>query len=107
ARGIEIGERQIDTVEGAVIRGAVLQVIEHLQGGAQRVRSRPGVAALAMQVEQLTANRCRRIAAILHQLFPIAVAQLRGVEPDGASTLVRSGGGVPAISAVIAGNRWL
>ena len=37
-----------------------------------------------MQVEQLTADRCRRIAAILHQLVPIAVAQLRGVEPEGA-----------------------
>ena len=74
--GREIVKRQIDAVEIAVVVGAVLQVVQHLQRGAQRVRSRPGVAALAVQVEQLAADRRGRIAAILHQIVPVAVAQL-------------------------------
>ena len=76
ALGREIVQRHIDAVEIAVIVGAVLQMIEDLQRGAQRVRSRPGVAALAVQVEQLPADRRGGIAAIFHQIVPVAVAQL-------------------------------
>src|SRR5437870_5728352 len=63
-----------------VIGSTILQVVEHLQGGAQRVGSRPGGPAFAVQIEQLAADRRCRVAAILHQIVPVAVAQLGCIE---------------------------
>ena len=46
--GGELAERQIDPAERPVIGGAILQVVENLERGTQRVRRRPGVMALAV-----------------------------------------------------------
>ncbi len=48
----------------------------------KRVVGGPGRAALAMHVEHEAADRHRRIAAIVDQVVPIAVAELGDVEPE-------------------------
>ena len=102
----EIVQRDIDAVEIAVIVGAVLQMVQHLQRGAQRVRSRPSVAALAVQIEQLPADRRRRIAAILHQIVPVAVAQLDRVLAERAQHVMAMLRGDPGLRRGWRASRW-
>ena len=90
-------QRQVDAIERMVIGGAILQVIEHLQRGAERIGWRPGVAAFAMKIEQLPPDGRRRIAAIAHQIVPVAVAQLCRIEPEGMQhvmTMLRGNAGL-------------
>jgi len=57
----EVGERQVDAVEPAVILAAILQMIEHLQRSAKRVGGGPDGSALFVQIEQLASlNEARR-----------------------------------------------
>ena len=72
-------ERQIDTVELAVVLGAVLQMIDHLKGRAQRIGIGPGRPVLAMKIEHESPDRHGGVAAIMHQLVPIRVAALGDV----------------------------
>ena len=69
-------ERNIDAIEIAIILPAILQVIDDLQRRAKRIVGRPGRAALAMHVEHEAPDRHGRIAAIVDQIVPVAVAQL-------------------------------
>src|SRR3546814_15498030 len=51
--------RQVDAIERAVVALAVLQVIEDLQGGAERVGGGVVGRMLAVQVEQVAAENGR------------------------------------------------
>jgi hypothetical protein len=82
-------ERQIDAVEIAVIGAAVLHMIDDLQRGAKRVVGGPGRARLAMHVEHEAADRHGRIAAVVHQLVEVAVAQLADVHAEGVEQILR------------------
>jgi hypothetical protein len=75
-------ERDIDAIEIAIILGAILQVIDDLQGGAERVVGRPGGAAFAMDVEHEAADRHGGIGAVADQVVPVAVAQLGYVHAE-------------------------
>ena len=69
-------QRHIDPVQVAVVVLHVLQMVDHLQRAAQRVRRRPAAALLAMQVEQEAADRVGGELAIAEQILPIGVAEL-------------------------------
>ncbi len=74
--------RDIDAVEIAIIFAAILRVIDDLQSRAKRVVRGPCRFALAMHVENVTADRRGRIRAIMHQLVEIGVARLRRVHAE-------------------------
>ena len=82
-------ERQIDAIERAIVVAAVLQVVDDLQCGAQRVRGRPGRGALPMHIEHKTSDWHGRKLAVGHQLIPVRVAPLRGVEAEGLEQIQR------------------
>ena len=44
-------QRQVDTVELSIVVGAILQMVDHLQRGAQRVGRRPKGLRFAMDIE--------------------------------------------------------
>ena len=79
----------IDPVQVAVILGAILQMIDDLQRGAQRIIGGPGVPAFAMHIQHEAAHRHRRIAAIIDQIVPIAIAQLGDVAAEGFQQIQR------------------
>ncbi len=79
----------IDPVEIAVILGAILQVIDDLQRGAQGIIGGPGVPAFAMHVQHEPAHRHGRIAAIIHQIVPVAIAQFGDVAAKGFQKVQR------------------
>ncbi len=87
AMGRQQGERDIDAIEVAIVFAAVLQMIDDLQSRAQRVVGGPGRVLLAMHVEHEAADRHGRVAAIVHQLVPVAVAQLGDVEAEGGQQI--------------------
>ena len=89
ARGSERILRNIDPVEIAVILLAVLQVIDDLQRGAQRVVGRPAIAAFAVDVADETADRHGRQRAISDQIVPIAIAQFCDVELERGEQILR------------------
>src|SRR3546814_3300824 len=60
--------RQVDAIERAVVALAVLQVIEDLQGGAERVGGGVVGRMLAVQVEQVAADGIGREAAVAQEL---------------------------------------
>ena len=74
--------RQIDAVEAAIILGAILKVVDHLQRRAQCVGGGPGRLVLVMHVEDEAADRRRREPAIIHQFRPVGVAALAHVETE-------------------------
>src|SRR6185312_5711778 len=53
AASIEILARQVDAIEIAVIRRAILQMVQHLECAAEGIGRRPGGTILAMEIEQL------------------------------------------------------
>src|SRR6266436_7768789 len=69
-------ERQIDTIKSRVIGMTILDVVVDLQGRTQRIVRRPNRIGLAVNVEDKTSNRHRRISAVSDQLVPSPVAQL-------------------------------
>ena len=89
ARGRERIERDIDAIEIAEILAAILQVIDDLQRGAQRIVRRPGGAALAMHIEHEAADRHRRIAAVVDEVVPVPVAQLGHVHAERGEQVLR------------------
>ena len=74
-------QRQVDPVEIAIIRAAVLEVVDDLQRRADRIGSRPCRRALPVHVEDEASNRHRRKGAVRHQIIPIRVAPLDRIEP--------------------------
>src|SRR5690606_22896615 len=61
--GGEAVQRQVNPIELAIVVLAVLQVVEQLQGVAQGVREAVQRAVLAVQIEQVPADRrCRERA---------------------------------------------
>ena len=82
-------ERDIDAVEIAVVRRAVLNVVDDLQRRADGVGRGPSAAALAVHVEHETPDRHRGVGAVAHEVVPVAVAQLGGVEPKGLEQILR------------------
>ena len=74
--------RNIDPIEVAVIGRTVLHMIDDLQRRAQGVVRRPRGAALAMHIEHEAPDRHRRVAAIVDQVVPVAVAQLGRVHAE-------------------------
>ena len=76
--------RQINPVEAQIIVLAVLQMVDDLQGVAQSIGSRVARRCLAVQVEQISAHRRGRIAAIAgDQIVPIIGAQLGRIAFEG------------------------
>jgi hypothetical protein len=82
-------ERQIDAVQAPVILCAILEVVDDLQRGAERVRSRPDRRALPVHVEHESADRRGRKRAIIHQLRPVGVTAFFDVEPKGLEKIER------------------
>ena len=69
--------RQIDAVEIAIVLRAILKVIDDLQRRAERVIGRPDSSGLlAMHVADEAADRHGRIAAVIDEIVPVAIAQL-------------------------------
>ena len=83
--------RKIDAVEIAVVFGAVLQVIDHLQGVAKGIRRRVTAAMSAVQVEQEAADRRRRPVAVVNKLRPVRISALHRI-------LVKGGDQVEAMA---------
>ena len=81
--------RNVDAVEIAVVLLAILQMIDDLQCGAQRVVGRPAIAAFAVDVADEAADRHRRQRAIADQIVPIAIAQFCDVEPERGEQILR------------------
>ena len=81
--------RQVDPVQRAIVVLAVLQVVQDLQGVAQRVGIRVQLGPLAMQVEQEAADRRGRQRAIAEEILPVVVAKLDGVAPEGGEQVER------------------
>ena len=75
------------------VGGAVLQVVQHLQRGAERVGGGVGRGRLAVQVEHVAADRHRGQAAVIVQLVPARAAVLRRVLPEGVEQVERVAGG--------------
>ena len=91
-RGAGGGERvlrNVDTVEIAIVLPAILQMIDDLQGGAQRVIGRPAVAAFAVDVADEATDRHGGERAVSDQIVPIAIAQLCDVEPERSEQILR------------------
>ena len=74
--------RQIAAVQRGEVLRAVLQMVQHLQRRAQRVRGHVGRAILAVQIEHVPSDRHRRVAAVVIQLVPVRIAQLGRVAPE-------------------------
>src|SRR5665647_580385 len=86
-------KRNIDTVQIAVVGGAVLQVVDNLQRRADGVGREPSAMALAMHVEHETSDRHRGVGAVPHEIVPVAVAQFGGVETKRLEEILRVAGG--------------
>ena len=95
-------ERDIDAVEVAEVLAAVLQVIDDLQCGAERIVRRPGGAALAMHIEHEAADRHRRVAAIMNEIVPVRVAQLGHVHAERGEQILRVARRKPALGERVA-----
>ena len=102
AARLEHIERQIDAVEIAVVGGAVLHMIDDLQRRAERVVGWPGRAILAVHVEHEPADRHRRVAAVVHQVVEVAVAQLGDVHAKRIEQVLRVLRAQPARSEFVA-----
>src|SRR5215471_9927663 len=88
----------IDAIKVAVVRLAILQMIDDLQRCAQRIVGRPGAAAFAGDVEHIAPNRHRRVGAVLDELLPIGVTQFGRVHAEGAKQVLRVSGRHPAFA---------
>src|SRR3546814_11947674 len=84
--------RQVDAIERAVVALAVLQVIEDLQGGAERVGGGVVGRMLAVQVEQVAADGIGREAAVAQELAPVRVAPLHRILLDGGDEVAAAPG---------------
>ena len=81
---------QVDAVDLAEVLAAVLEVVDHLQRGAQRVVGGPGRGAvLAVDVEHVAPDRHRRDAAVVDQHVPIGIAVDRDVARESIEEVVR------------------
>ena len=72
-----------------MILGAVLQMIDHLQGGAQRVVGGPQRRRLAVHVEHEASDRRGGIATVVHELGPVCIALLGDVATEGFQKVER------------------
>src|ERR1700740_2207371 len=81
-------ERNVDSIELPVILGAVLQVIDDLECGAQRIVGGPGRAAFPMDVEHEPADRHCRQPAIADQVIPSLVSRYGDVPDEGVEQLM-------------------
>jgi hypothetical protein len=82
-------EGDVDAVEVAVILSAILQVIDDLQRGAERIIGGPQRAALAVDVEHVAPDRHGGVGAVADQVVPITVAQLGHVHAEGGEQILR------------------
>jgi hypothetical protein len=90
--------RQVDPIDIAKILAAILQVVDHLEGGADRVRGGPGAARiLAVDVEDEAADRHRRVAAVMREFVPVLVARLVRVHPERVEEFQRVARRQPAL----------
>ena len=97
AKGPHRIERQVDAIERTIVLGAILQMIDDLQGGTERVGISPNGAILAVQVEHKTSDGHSGIAAIVYELVPIRIAALRHVIAKGGEKIERMRRGKTAI----------
>jgi hypothetical protein len=93
----EIRHWQIDPVEQAIVIGAILQMVEHLQRRTERVGGGPCLAALTVKIEQLPSDRRSRVATIRHQIVPAVVAQLHRILAKRAQHVVAVPRGHPRL----------
>ena len=76
-------------MSSTVILSAILQVVDDLQRGAERVIGGPSRAALAVNVEHEASDWHGRVRAIAHQVVPVAVAQLGHIHSEGGEQILR------------------
>ena len=81
-RGRKRIERNVDAIERAKILPAILQMIVDLQRRAQRIVRGPRDAAFAMHIEHETPDRHGRVGTIIHEIIPVAIAQLGHIHPE-------------------------
>src|SRR4029453_11356902 len=82
-------EWQVDAVELAIVLGAVLEMVDHLQRRAERIGIGPGRFVLAMHIQYEAADRHGRVAAIMYELVPIRVAALGHVHAERGQEIER------------------
>ncbi len=75
--------RQIAAVERAQVLLQILQMVQHLERGAERVGGWMGLPALAMQGEHHSSDRVGGEAAVLRELVPARIAALGRVLAEG------------------------
>ncbi len=73
----------VHAVELPVVAAAILKMVYYLQSRAQRIGCGPGIAALAMDIEHKASDRHCRIAAVVHELVPVAIAGLADIHAEG------------------------
>ena len=71
-------------------------MIDDLQRGAQRIIGRPDRAVLAVHVAYEASHRHGGIAAVVHQVVPVLVAQLGHVQPERGQQILRMARRQPA-----------
>ena len=80
-------QRQVDAIELSVVVGAILQMVDHLQRGAQRVGRRPKGMRFAVDIENEPPHRHRRQPAIVDELRHVGVAPLGHVLTERAEEI--------------------
>ena len=80
---------QVDAVQRPVVVLTVLQVVQHLQRIAQRIGIRVELGALAVQIEQETADRRGGQRAVAEQILPVAIAKLGRIVLEGGEQVER------------------
>ncbi len=58
-------------------------MIDHLKRGAKRIAGWPRVIVITVNIQNKAADRIRRVAAVIHQIVPVGIAQLRYIAAEG------------------------
>jgi hypothetical protein len=72
----------IDAVEPTIVITTVLQVIDDLQRCTDGVRCWPSGAAFTVNVKHEPSDGHGRVPAVLHEIVPVSVPTLAGIEPE-------------------------
>jgi hypothetical protein len=82
AGAVQPGEGKVDPADPLAVGLEVLEVVEDLEGGAERVGGRVRLGPLAVQAEQEAADGIGGAGAVMEKLGPIGVAGHRRVLPE-------------------------
>src|SRR5262249_30172845 len=72
--------RNVDAIEAAIVCLTILEMVDDLQGCAQRIRGWPHRLVLPVNVKHKAANRHCRIGTVADEVIPVAITQLGRIE---------------------------